>query len=181
MRVLLGVTVCSILVHIGGANIRRDVSEVPPGLPPAAEAVVMQGTIRIQALSPTLFRIEAKGPNGGFEDRTTFLAVNRSWKGVPVAVTEDDDGVNVSTDAVVVRVSKQPFPKPPKGSCIFNNNTRLTGFARSANFCNGTIVSSAEECCKVLWKISYTRACRYCIVPALFYRWDRSTFRLSHV
>eukprot|EP00041_Stephanoeca_diplocostata_P029572 m.877901 g.877901 ORF g.877901 m.877901 type:complete len:992 (-) comp23584_c0_seq4:210-3185(-) len=150
MHVLLVTVIGAVFVqgHVVSSNGENGGGEDVPILPPTAEAVIMQGSIRIQALSPTLFRIEAKGPNGGFEDRTTFLAVNRSWPGVEVSVTEDDDGVNVSTATVVVRVSKNPYPKPPKGSCIFNNDTKLTGFARSANYCNGTIVSSAAECCK---------------------------------
>ena len=44
-------------------------------LPPASEAVV-DGGFRVQALSPTLFRAEAKGPFG-YEDRDTFTAHNR--------------------------------------------------------------------------------------------------------
>ena len=38
---------------------------------------VTVGDIRIQALSPTLIRAEARGPSGGFEDRDTFTASNR--------------------------------------------------------------------------------------------------------
>ena len=41
----------------------------------AGESVV--GNIRVQALSPTLIRIEPKGPLG-FENRTTFNVVNRA-------------------------------------------------------------------------------------------------------
>ena len=45
------------------------------------------GDIRIQALSPTLLRVEPKGPKG-FEDRTTFTVVDRaSWVGTPITKT----------------------------------------------------------------------------------------------
>ena len=44
------------------------------GLAAASAAVpsVTVGGFRIQALSPTLLRVEPKGP-AGFEDRTTFM------------------------------------------------------------------------------------------------------------
>jgi hypothetical protein len=51
---------------------------------PSCETVV--GTLRIQALSPTLLRVEPKGPHG-FEDRATFGVVNRSFAGVPIVST----------------------------------------------------------------------------------------------
>lgn len=38
--------------------------------------------LRIQFLSPTLVRIERKGPKG-FENRPTFTAVGRDWTGIP--------------------------------------------------------------------------------------------------
>lgn len=38
------------------------------------------GDIRVQALSPTLVRIEVRGPKG-FEDRPTFHVVRRDWQG----------------------------------------------------------------------------------------------------
>ena len=50
----------------------------------------MIGEVRVQALSPTLVRIEQKGPQG-FEDRKTLTVVNRNWAGIPV-VTEQQNG-----------------------------------------------------------------------------------------
>jgi hypothetical protein len=41
------------------------------------------GNIRVQALSPTLVRIEQRGPEG-FEDRNTLTIVNRDWAGAPL-------------------------------------------------------------------------------------------------
>jgi len=41
------------------------------------------GDLRIQALSPTLVRLEVKGPHG-FEDRPSFHAVERAWAGTPL-------------------------------------------------------------------------------------------------
>ena len=48
---------------------------------PSTEIIV--GQVRVQALSPTLVRVEVKGPLG-FEDRNTFMAVNRSFSGIPI-------------------------------------------------------------------------------------------------
>ena len=41
----------------------------------------VDGDLRVQFLSPTLVRIERKGPEG-FEDRPTFTAAGRRWPGV---------------------------------------------------------------------------------------------------
>ncbi|MCF7818731.1 MAG: DUF5110 domain-containing protein [Kiritimatiellales bacterium] len=49
----------------------------------AGESIV--GNIRVQALSPTLVRIEQKGPKG-FEDRKTLTVVDRDWAGIPLEV-----------------------------------------------------------------------------------------------
>lgn len=47
------------------------------------------GNVRVQVLSPTLVRIELKGPQG-FEDRPTFHITGRSWPGA--AVTRSSSG-----------------------------------------------------------------------------------------
>lgn len=49
-----------------------------PGAAFAAKSVVIDD-IRVQVLSPTLVRIEQKGPLG-FEDRQTFTVVARNWR-----------------------------------------------------------------------------------------------------
>ena len=38
------------------------------------------GNVRVQLLSPTLVRLEQKGPKG-FEDRKTYTVLNREWPG----------------------------------------------------------------------------------------------------
>ena len=56
------------------------------------------GEMRVQALSPTLLRVEPKGPRG-FEDRPTFMVVNRS-SGVGLSVstrTATNGDTNIST------------------------------------------------------------------------------------
>jgi hypothetical protein len=42
----------------------------------------VDGDLRVQFLSPSLVRIEQKGPKG-FEDRPTFTVVGRNWTGTP--------------------------------------------------------------------------------------------------
>ncbi len=55
---------------------------------------VIVGDIRVQTLSPRLVRIERRGPLG-FEDRETFLVVERSWPGVPARIRKGEDGRTV--------------------------------------------------------------------------------------
>lgn len=45
---------------------------------PAQTTSLTEGDVRVQALSPTLVRIELKGPKG-FEDRETFRVLRRDW------------------------------------------------------------------------------------------------------
>ena len=61
-------------------------------LPPASQAIV--GNVRVQALSPTLVRVEESGPHFwearmGWEDRETFTVVGRAnFSGVPITATK---------------------------------------------------------------------------------------------
>jgi len=60
------------------------------------------GDYRVQALSPLLLRVEPKGPNG-FEDRTTFMVVNRGgFEGLKLK--KGKDGA-LKTDYYTVKVS----------------------------------------------------------------------------
>ena len=62
---------------------------------PSCQIVV--GNVRVQALSPTLLRVEPKGPRG-FEDRGTFMVVNRSFAGVEASARATaGGGTNIST------------------------------------------------------------------------------------
>jgi len=67
----------------------------------ATEAVV--GDVRVQALSPTLVRIEQKGPQG-FEDRKTLTVVNRDWAGIPLKTDKKDGKVLLTTSAYQVEI-----------------------------------------------------------------------------
>ena len=63
------------------------------------------GDVRLQALSPTLLRLEVKGPQG-FEDRPTFHVVNRQWPGTELASSTEGDDVIVHGQMFQVRVPK---------------------------------------------------------------------------
>ena len=67
----------------------------------SGEAVV--GTIRIQALSKNLIRIEQRGMHG-FEDRTTFTVVDRDWAGEPIIREEQDTQTVLVTSQCRIQV-----------------------------------------------------------------------------
>jgi len=62
---------------------------------------VIVGDYRVQALSPTLLRVEPKGPNG-FEDRTTFMVVNRDFDGLTLKQGKVGE---LKTDYYTIKVS----------------------------------------------------------------------------
>ena len=75
----------------------------------ASEGVVSEeiGKVRVQVLSPTLVRIEEKGPKG-FEDRETFHISNRNdWLGDKVTRTREDGKVVLTTSAYRIVVPER--------------------------------------------------------------------------
>eukprot|EP01051_Picozoa_sp_SAG22_P015779 SAG22_NODE_2118_length_2984_cov_2.031196_1_plen_396_part_00 len=85
--------------------------------PPSATV----GNIRVQALSPTLLRVEPRGPLS-FEDRTTFMVTGRSgWPGIPIL---SRNATTLTTAAWDVTVHEFPChcPTTPKGpgNCAVN-------------------------------------------------------------
>lgn len=89
--------------------------------PPAGTSSIV-GNMRVSMLSPTLVRIEAKGPHG-FEDRPTFMALNRSL--FPVKITKQTTLTNGS-----VQLDTQYYsivlPKPPQQSVTANKDTCIS-------------------------------------------------------
>ena len=73
-------------------------THVGAAMQPGASVIV--GNIRVQALSESLLRVEAKGPKG-FEDRTTFMVTNRNWTGIPITKKADGTLVTASWEASV--------------------------------------------------------------------------------
>ncbi|NOZ04113.1 MAG: DUF5110 domain-containing protein [FCB group bacterium] len=63
------------------------------------------GNVRVQVLSPTLVRIEQKGPNGLFEDRKTFHITGRTnWPGTYVTSESIAGHVLIKTSDFTVKV-----------------------------------------------------------------------------
>ena len=75
-----------------------------------SQVVVLGGRARVQVLSPTLLRIEPKGPKG-FEDRTTFTVVERNWTGAPLHVlNETSTEAWLATSGTLIHVTAHAAP-----------------------------------------------------------------------
>ena len=61
------------------------------------------GDVRVQVLSPTLVRIELKGPQG-FEDRETFHITERTWPGAAVTRSSSGGFEFIETSDFIVKV-----------------------------------------------------------------------------
>ena len=68
-----------------------------------SEAII--GDLRVQTLTPTLIRVEPKG-SMGFEDRSTFMVVDRSFMGVPILKVQSNEanGTTITTEHYTVVV-----------------------------------------------------------------------------
>ena len=108
----------------GGAG--THLGNVPPS--------VTVGNVRVQALSPTVLRVEPKGPHG-FEDRTTFMVTSREWAGVNI--TQQADGT-LSTAYYDVRVDSDGFVvTSPEGLLLFNSTAEFTPPPPTPSLCDG--------------------------------------------
>ena len=67
---------------------------------------VIIGSIRISLLSSSLLRIEEKGSHG-FEDRPTFLVINRDWPSVTYDINCKDNFCEIKTGGYMVLVEKE--------------------------------------------------------------------------
>jgi alpha-glucosidase (family GH31 glycosyl hydrolase) len=67
------------------------------------QADEITGNVRVQVLSPTLVRIELKGPQG-FEDRPTFHIPERNWPGAAVTRSSSGGFEWIQTSAFIVKV-----------------------------------------------------------------------------
>jgi len=68
-----------------------------------AKRSVTVGNVRVQLLSPTLLRLEEKGSKG-FEDRCTFVVVDRDWPGIDHERVKKADGTHIETQTFTVVV-----------------------------------------------------------------------------
>jgi hypothetical protein len=85
------------------------------------------GNLRVQTLSPTLIRVEPKGPMG-FEDRTTFMVVDRSFLGVPIlSRTNVTNGVEITTANYSMVVKTGPVVTirvtSPSGGVLYDSSS----------------------------------------------------------
>ena len=109
------------------------------------------GNYRVQALSPTLLRVEPKGPNG-FENRTSFMVVTEpsKWAGIPISKkSEGPEGTLLTTASYNVLLGNSTQPPPqPEPTC----SSPLAGYdvsspQRSTKFPDGAQVSDEAACC----------------------------------
>ena len=88
------------------------------------------GKVRVQLLSDSLVRLEAKGP-AGFENRTTFHVVNRDWPGTLFSTQTNEVTVEIRTEHYVVRVPQDAKSLAgvsvlsPSGAVLYQYRDRL--------------------------------------------------------
>eukprot|EP00928_Gymnodinium_smaydae_P034068 TRINITY_DN24225_c0_g1_i1.p1 TRINITY_DN24225_c0_g1~~TRINITY_DN24225_c0_g1_i1.p1 ORF type:complete len:880 (-),score=38.86 TRINITY_DN24225_c0_g1_i1:6-2645(-) len=113
--------------------------------------VAVVGNVRIQALSPTLVRVEPRGPLG-FEDRTTFMVVNRDFEGIAILGQKNtSDGILIETPYYSVLLRARAMD-PLKADC--DKPLQATGASggvhtsafRDKNFEH---VASRAQCCDI--------------------------------
>ena len=136
-------------------------------LPPSSVAMV--GDLRVQTLSPTLVRVEAKGAMG-FEDRHTFMVVNRGFGGVPITKTAvaADGSTHLTTAHYTVVVQAKPdqlqlggvlgmetaagtggWDSATKNSTCGNAQANVDGASNSVRIAHNAVraVPSTAACC----------------------------------
>ncbi|HWB53412.1 MAG TPA: TIM-barrel domain-containing protein [Tepidisphaeraceae bacterium] len=92
------------------------------------------GDLRFEMLSPTLVRIEKKGPEG-FEDRLTFHVVDRNWPGGSMAESVSNNEVALKAARWIIRVPANAENlddvkiESPNGKLLWKFNGQLTNNA----------------------------------------------------
>eukprot|EP01050_Picozoa_sp_SAG11_P036313 SAG11_NODE_13754_length_641_cov_0.952030_1_plen_175_part_10 len=114
-------------------------------------ASITVGDVQVSALSPSLLRVEQKGPTG-FEDRATMNVVGRdSFAGLAILeLNTSATGTWLATTAYHVFVPKPappPTPSPSAGCPTVMANTDGKRIVRSPTYPNGTHVASPNACC----------------------------------
>ena len=112
------------------------------------------GNVRVTALSPSLVRIEPRGPTG-FEDRTTFNVVGRSSQRPSTTITELNSskagGTWLATSSYLVHLPTSTTSgggvPPPQPKCSIDADTDQHGGTRSAVYPNGMKVATTAACC----------------------------------
>mmetsp|Transcript_79764 Transcript_79764/g.247386 ORF Transcript_79764/g.247386 Transcript_79764/m.247386 type:complete len:853 (-) Transcript_79764:84-2642(-) len=111
----------------------------------AASSDIVVGDIRVQALSPTLLRVEPLGARG-FEDRTTFMVANRSFPGIPITKVDSADGtVTLRTASYTVLLHNNTGGRP---TCDRpRTQTDVTSADRTSKYPAGAKVADRAACC----------------------------------
>lgn len=111
-------------------------------LAPGSEVTV--NGVRLQALSPTLLRVEPQGPKG-FEDRSTFMVVNRSHPGAPLSLLSSTKASATLQfgDFTVAIDAKGEAP----GCADPMKDTDIEGAVHSPNHPAAVPVKGNGECC----------------------------------
>jgi len=106
------------------------------------DSSIIVGDVRVQALSPTLVRVEPKGPLG-FEDRPTFSVVGRDFfKGIPI--WKGNDAVILHTDYWSLEFG----PARTLPTCTEPaSSVDVVSPIRAANFPDGAHVDDQGVCC----------------------------------
>jgi hypothetical protein len=129
-------------------------------------SAIVVGKTRITALSPTLLRLESRGPKG-FEDRPTINVVGRDkFEDTAVDIlNHSSTGTWLAAPGYHVFVpTSLPAPPTPAPKCelaSFQQDTACAGADRTDSFPNGTAASSAQQCCEVCSKASECVAWEY--------------------
>jgi hypothetical protein len=129
--------------------VRQVAALLPKALIPNSSQIIV-GDVRIQTLSHTLARVEVRGPRG-FEDRDTFMAVNRSsFAGVPIIKTfQDQDGnTRILTEHYTVVLANQTRSmqqSPKKDTCSGNVHVGVDAAHGSKRIKN--VNATQAECC----------------------------------
>ena len=115
---------------------------------PSSSSITV-GTVRVQALSPTLVRVEPRGPLG-FEDRPTFGIVGRHvFPGV--AIWKEQQPQPSKREVVTLRTdywSVELGPAPTLPTCKApSNGLDAAGPVRAASCPQGAKVEDQGACC----------------------------------
>lgn len=108
---------------------------------------IIVNDVRVTAMSPTLIRLEPKGPQG-FEDRTTFMVVSRTaaGKGPPMTTNKTSEGTVLSTPYYSVLVRGDG--PPPLPTCTTpSSSIDVTEPIRSDQYPLGFSASDRGACC----------------------------------
>lgn len=149
----------AVVLQVVVATTLLSAQETPAQLPPAIgklDRVVVKGdtlTLRaardfltVQVVEPDILRVHYH-PNGATSPRTQVLDPDRTWSNdLPAEIETDADPITISTDAMIVKISKDPVRlticdharhellAEPRVGGVFAGGLRFQAAARSRFF-----------------------------------------------